>query len=286
MIQNKAITTLHEALRLQCDIFVDTCVKMSPKFDHFYFHFENYQNVFNNLANNYQSRFDVFTHNHYAHFKTDYFDLGEHPLFDEMFLKAINFKLETVDKVINAYFKAAYSMEKNGLITFIKNNSTDYIGNEKNYITFSKKWKQEYINKNCELAIFKFHNLYKTNNRSLQNASISSKLHFYIDEGIIKPVVIINTHFGPEYELNFIVDIDSGTICATRKIYAGRSYRDLMSMSRPVDETTLDDAMYRHFVDRLIPVVKKRYGVKKADMNIYDTSTREQYISLLLMEAI
>lgn len=286
MIQNKAITTLHEALRLQCDIFVEHCVKMSSKFDHFYFHFEDYQNVFDTLANNYQSRFDVFTHNHYAHFKTDYFDLADHPLFDELFLKSINFKLEKVDKVINAYFKAAYSMEKNGLITFIKNNSTDYIGNEKNYLTFSKKWNQQYINKTCDLAILKFHDLYKTNNRHLQNASITSKLHFYIDADILKPVVIINTHFGPEYELNFVVDIISGKICATRKIYAGRIYSDLMSMSRPVDESTLEESMYRHFVDRLIPVVKKRYGVKKADMNIYDRSTREQYISLLLMEAI
>ena len=286
MIQNKAITTLHEALRLQCDIFVDTCVKMSPKFDHFYFHFENFQNVFDDACHNYKSRFDVFTHNHLVHFKTDYFDLNDHPLFDHIFLKAINFKLETVDKVINAYFKAVYSMEKNGLITFIKNNSTDYIGNEKNYITFSKKWKQEYINNNCELAIFKFHDLYKTNNRYLQNAAITSKLHFYIDEGIIKPVVIINTHFGPEYELNFVVDVISGNICATKKIYAGRTYSDLMSMSRPVDEATLEESMYRHFVDRLIPVVKKRYGVKKADMNIYDKTTRDQYIALLLMEAI
>lgn len=276
MVQNKAMTTFHEALRLQYDILIENCVKMSPKFDHFYFYFEKYQ-----------SRFDVFAHKNYAHFRTDYFNLDEHPLFDEMFLKSIHFKLEIVDKVINAYFKAAYSMQNNGLITFIKNNSADYIGNEKNYITFSKKWKQEHINKNCELAIFKFHDLYKTNNRHLQNATITSKLHFYIDEDeTLKPVVIINTHFGPEYELNFVVDIDSGKICATRKIYAGRSYHDLMSMSRPVDETTLEESMYRHFVDRLIPVVKKRYGVKKADMNIYDNTTREQYISLLLMEAI
>lgn len=276
MIQNKAMITFHEALRLQCDILLENCVKISPKFDHFSFYFENERN-----------RFDVFAHNHLAHFKTDYFNLDHHPLFDTMFLKAIDFKLETVDKVINAYFKAADSMEKDGLISFIKNNAMDYIGNENNYVTFSKKIKQEYINKNCELAILKFHDLYKTNNRCLRNATITSKIHFYIDEvEKLKPVVIINTHFGPEYELNFVVDIDSDTICATRKIYAGRSYRDLMLMSRPIDEVTLEESMYRHFVDRLIPVVKKRYGVKKADMNIYDKTTRDQYIALLLMEAI
>lgn len=238
---------------------------------------------------NTESHFNVFIHKNRAIFKVDHFEKDNRAAFESTFCKAFNIKRETVDTVLKAYIDVAKNMASSGIISIVQNEVDTVSENPVAYISFKSKYAQDDVCCRCNIAQLKFNQAYKKNKRysHIKISLIKSQLHFYIDQyNNLKPIFIIDTWFDQDYAASFIVDVYADTVYTTRQVFAARSYEDLIAMSRPLNKEQLPEIMETQFLSRLLPVIKKRYGLKKDHIDLADVAMRERYIALLMMESI
>lgn len=207
------------------------------------------------------------------------------------FLKTFNLQLDLVDKVISTYLDAAKNLAGTGIVTLVETHTSYYMGNILSYISFDKHYQLSDINDICHFGIITFNSGYRKNLRYRENINqlLMSQFQFYYDtDKNIKPMAIIKVLFDQEYQINYIVDIYNKKIYASKNILNlnACSYEDLIANARPVLEEDLATEMDNKFISRLIPVIKKRYGIKKQDIDLTNKEMRDRYISLLLMESV
>lgn len=243
---------------------------------------------FINPSNTYQY-FNVFIHKSRIILKADNVDRKLFPTVKDDFCKALNINVTTIDSVIKAYLKVAYQLEKDGLLSVISYFEEKFEGNDSSYIDFSTLYTQEYVFGDYTLARLTFNKAYKKN-RQYQpkiNSRVAGQIHFYRDkDNNIKPIFEFSVAFDQKYESSFIVDIYEDKVYTTRKLLAARSYEDLITMSRPIDKERLQETMETQFMNRLIPVIKKRCGLSKNEIDLNDLDMRKRYFSLLMMDSI
>lgn len=235
------------------------------------------------------SHFNVFIHKNKIYFKVDHFEKNDRAEFEQIFCNAFNIDRTTVDNVLKAYMDVVNKFSTTGILSVLINNFDKLIANPISYISFKSKYAQDDVCVRYSVAQLKFNHAYKKNKRynPVKLSFINSQLYFYIDQdNNIKPIFIINTWFDQDYEASFIVDVYSDKVYTTRKVFAARSYEDLISMSRPINKEELPDIMESKFISRLLPVIKKRYGLTKNQIDLDNIDMRNRYISLLMMESI
>ena len=236
-----------------------------------------------------ESHFNVFIHKHKIYFKVDHFKKNDRAEFEQIFCNAFNINRTTVDNVLKAYMDVVNKFSTTGILSVLISNFDKLIANPISYISFKSKYAQDDVCVHYNVAQLKFNQAYKKNKRynPVKISFINSQLYFYIDQyNNIKPIFIINTCFDQDYEASFIVDVYSDKVYTTRKVFAARSYEDLISMSRPINKEELPDIMESKFISRLLPVIKKRYGLTKNQIDLDNIDMRNRYISLLMMESI
>lgn len=250
-------------------------------FHHFVFEFINPSNTY--------QYFNAFIHKSRIILKADHIDKKLFPTIKNDFSKALNINVTTIDSVIKAYLKVAYQLEKDGLLSVISYFEEKFEGNYSSYIDFSTLYTQEYVFGDYTLARLTFNKAYKKN-RQYQpkiNSRVAGQIHVYRDkDNNIKPIFEFSVAFDQKYESSFIVDIYEDKVYTTRKLLAARSYEDLITMSRPIDKERLQEIMETQFINRLIPVIKKRCGLSKNEIDLNDLDMRKRYFSLLMMDSI
>lgn len=238
---------------------------------------------------NTSSHFNVFIHKHKLHFKVDHFEKAERAEFEKNFYTAFNININTVNNVLKSYLDVVKKLSSSGLMTLVFDDFEKLSDNPLSYISFRSKYAQDDICVRYNVAQLKFNHAYKKNKRysPIKISLVNSQLHFYIDQyNNIKPVFIIDAWFDQDYAASFIVDVYADNVYTARKVLAARSYEDLISMSRPINQEQLPEIMETQFLSRLLPVIKKRYGLKKDQIDLADVDMRERYIALLMMETI
>lgn len=250
-------------------------------FNHFVFEFIHPLNTYH--------YFNAFIHKSRIIFKADNVDRKLFPTVKDDFCKALNINVTTIDSVINAYLKAARLLEKYGLLSISSDFEDKFKGNSSSYVDFSQLFNQEYICGDYTLARLTFNKAYKKNRQYHPkiNSRVAGQIHFYRDkDNNIKPIFEFSVAFDQKYESRFIVDIYEDKVYTTRKLLAARSYEDLITMSRPIDKERLQETMETQFMNRLIPVIKKRCGLSKNEIDLNDLDMRKRYFSLLMMDSI
>jgi len=255
-------------------------VGVNGQFGHFVFHLDS------PLKANY---FNAFIHKSRIIFKIDNFDGKSFPTINKDFCNAFKINVDTIDKVANAYFAVAVQLESAGLLTLHSDFSNNFEKKPFNYVYFNSSYTQENICNDYTIARLIFNKAYKKN-RLYQhpvNSRVFGRIHFYYDkDNQVKPMFDFNVYFDQHYQASFIIDIHEDKIYTTRTLLAARCYEDLISMSRPVCKETLEKSMVDQFMSRLIPVIKKRYGLTKNEIDLDDIEMRNRYFSLLMMESI
>lgn len=253
---------------------------VNGQFCHFVFHIDN------SLKTNY---FNAFIHKSRIIFKIDSFDKKSFPMIHNDFCKAFNINVDTVDKVANAYFAAATQLERAGLLELDSDFPNQFENKPSSYVDFNNSYNQEYIFNDYTIARLFFKSAYKKN--SLYQRTVISrifgKIHFYYDkDNQVKPVFDFNVYFDQQYQASFIIDIHEDKVYTTRILLAARRYEDLIATARPIYKEKLQEVMESQFMSRLIPVIKKRYGLAKSQIDLSDIEMRNRYFSLLMMETI
>jgi hypothetical protein len=222
-------------------------------------------------------------------FKIEKFKEKDIDTVQNAFLKTFNLQLNLVDKVLSTYLDAAKNLAGTGIITLSETHTNHYMGNILSYISFDKGYQISVINDIRHFGIITFNSGYRKNLRYRENINqlLMSQFQFYYDtDKNIKPMAIIKVLFDQQYEINYIVDIYNQKIYASKNILNACSYEDLISNSRPILEQDLATEMHNKFISRLVPVIKKRYGIKKQDIDLTNKEMRDRYIALLLMESV
>lgn len=238
---------------------------------------------------NEKSHFNVFIEKNKAIFKVDYFKKENYIDFEETFCKAFNVNCKTVDNVLKSYLDVVKDLAGSGIISIHIDRFDEIYDNPSSYFSFKSSYSQDYVCVSQLVAQLKFNHAYKKNKRysNVKASSIKNELHFYIDQyNEIKPVFIVDAWFDQDYAANFIVDVYADTVYTTRQVLRSRSYEELISMSRLINKEQLPEIMEAQFLSRLLPVIKKRYGLKKDQIDLTNVEMRERYIALLMMESI
>jgi hypothetical protein len=238
---------------------------------------------------NEKSHFNVFIEKNKAIFKVDYFKKEDYIDFEETFCKAFNISSKTVDNVLKSYLDVAKDLAGTGILSINIDLLDDTYQNPVSYFSFKSSYSQDYVCVSRLIAQLKFNHAYKKNKRysDVKGSAIKSELHFYIDQhNDIKPVFIVDAWFDQDYAASFIVDVYADTVYTSRKVLRSKSYEELIAMSRLLCKEQLPEIMHTQFIKRLIPVIKKRYGWKKDQIDLSDVEMRDRYIALLMMESI